>query len=141
MTRVLVGVAASLLAVYLTALAGLWIYARRHPEAVSARDALRLLPDVLRLIKGLATDEKMPRRLRFYLLLLLAYLASPIDLVPDFIPLLGYADDAIIIALALRAVVRTAGGDALSAHWPGSQAGLAFIRRLAGIEPRPADSS
>jgi uncharacterized membrane protein YkvA (DUF1232 family) len=58
----------------------------------------------------------MPRRLRFYLLLLLAYLASPIDLAPDFIPLLGYGDDAIIIALALRAVVRTAGGDALSAR-------------------------
>jgi uncharacterized membrane protein YkvA (DUF1232 family) len=81
----------------------------------------------------------MPRRLRLNLLILLAYLASPIDLVPDFIPLLGYADDAIVVALALRAVVRAAGPTALSAHWPGSPEGLVLVQRLAGIEPRPAD--
>ena len=71
------------------------------------------------------------------LLLLLAYLASPVDLIPDFSPVLGYADDAVIVALALRAVVRAAGPDALTRHWPGSSDGLALVNRLAGIEPGP----
>jgi uncharacterized membrane protein YkvA (DUF1232 family) len=48
--------------------------------------------------------------------LLLAYLALPIDLVPDFIPMLGYADDAIVVAIVLRSVVRRAGADALTRH-------------------------
>lgn len=65
--------------------------------------------------------------------LLVAYLALPIDLVPDFIPVLGYADDAIVVALVLRSVVRGAGPQALERHWPGTQDGLAAVRRLAGL--------
>lgn len=56
------------------------------------REALRLLPDVLRLLPRLAADRSLPRGVRVRLALLLAYLASPIDLVPDFIPVIGYAD-------------------------------------------------
>jgi uncharacterized membrane protein YkvA (DUF1232 family) len=63
---------------------------------------------------------------------LIAYLLMPIDLVPDFIPVLGYADDAVVVALALRSVVRAAGPEALDRHWSGSEAGLAAVRRLAG---------
>ena len=65
--------------------------------------------------------------------LVLAYLASPLDLIPDFIPVVGYADDAIIVAFALRSVVRAAGTDALDRHWPGSPDGLGVVRRLAGV--------
>ena len=126
-----------LLILYGLVLGLLWRYARRHPEVVSVRDALTLLPDLLRLIRRLAADSSMPRGVRVRLLLLLAYLASPVDLIPDFIPLLGYADDAVIVALALRAVVRAAGPDALTRHWPGSSEGLALVNRLAGIEPGP----
>jgi hypothetical protein len=65
--------------------------------------------------------------------LLLGYLAMPIDLVPDFIPVIGYADDAVVVAVALRSVTRRAGEEALERHWPGTPEGLAAIRRLAGI--------
>lgn len=66
-------------------------------------------------------------------LVLLLYLAMPIDLVPDFIPLVGYADDGIVITLALRSVVRNSGTEALERHWPGTPEGLRIVWRLAGI--------
>ena len=65
--------------------------------------------------------------------LLLAYLAFPIDLIPDFIPVLGYADDAIIVAAVLRSVVRRAGIDSVRAHWPGTDDGFAAVARLTGL--------
>src|SRR4051794_34250177 len=95
---------------WLLLIAALWI---AKPDEISVRAAMRLLPDVLRLLKRLASDPTMPRAVRAALLLLLAYLALPIDLVPDFIPVLGYADDAIIVALVLRYLTRKVGADAL----------------------------
>ena len=74
--------------------------------------------------------------MRVRLWLLLAYLLSPVDLVPDVVPVLGYADDVVVVALALRSVVRRAGAEALARHWPGDAAGLAVVSRLAG-RPRP----
>jgi uncharacterized membrane protein YkvA (DUF1232 family) len=128
-----VGVFVALLVLYAASVAALLVYARRHPDVVSLRDALRMLPDVLRLVRRLASDTTLPRRLRVGLFLLLAYLASPIDLVPDFVPVIGYADDVVILALALRWVVRTAGSEALAANWPGSPEGLSLVSRLAGL--------
>jgi uncharacterized membrane protein YkvA (DUF1232 family) len=75
----------------------------------------------------------LPRGVRRRLALLLAYLAFPIDLVPDVVPVLGYADDVVVIALVLRSVVRRAGPAAVERHWTGTPAGLAFVRSLAGI--------
>jgi uncharacterized membrane protein YkvA (DUF1232 family) len=124
--------AGGLLVVYAVLLLLLWGYARRHPETVSMRDALRLLPDLLRLLRRLLADGTLPAGLRIRLALLLAYLLSPIDLVPDFVPVIGYADDAIIVALVLRSVIAHAGQDALHRHWPGSPEGLQLILRLAG---------
>ena len=66
--------------------------------------------------------------------LLLAYLASPIDLVPDFVPVLGYADDAIVAAVALRRVVRIAGSEAIDHRWTGTATGRDVVRRLAGLD-------
>jgi uncharacterized membrane protein YkvA (DUF1232 family) len=92
-----------------------------------------VLPDVLRLLRRLAADKTLPRGVRIRLALLLAYLAIPIDVIPDFIPVLGYADDAVVVAIALRSVTRRAGPEAVERHWPGTPDGLAAIRRLAGI--------
>lgn len=129
----MLGVVVGLLVVYVALLALLWSWARRHPDTVSAREALRLLPDVVRLVKRLAGDGALPRGVRIRLGLLLVYLASPVDLVPDVVPVIGYADDAVVVALVLRSVVRAAGPAALDRHWPGSAIGLTLVRRLAGV--------
>ncbi|WP_460667604.1 DUF1232 domain-containing protein [Kocuria himachalensis] len=125
----LVGVLGTLLLLWLMLLIVLW---RATPNQTGLREALRLLPDVLRLIKRLAGDRSLPRGVRVRLLLLLAYLALPFDLVPDFIPVLGYADDAVVVLVVLRSVARAAVPQALQRHWPGTPDGLAAVRRLIG---------
>ena len=104
-----------------------------RPRGGLLSEALRILPDVLRLVRRLAADKSLPRGVRVRLGLLLVYLASPIDLVPDFIPVLGYADDAIVVIAVLRGVVRRAGLGAVRAHWPGTDDGFAALVRLAGL--------
>jgi uncharacterized membrane protein YkvA (DUF1232 family) len=105
------------------------------PKGSLLSEAMRLLPDLLRLLRRLAADRNMPRGVRLRLALLVAYLAIPIDVVPDFIPVLGYADDAIVVTLALRSTVRRAGLDAVRARWPGTDDGFAALCRLAGLTP------
>jgi uncharacterized membrane protein YkvA (DUF1232 family) len=128
--RITAGVVLGLLVCWLALLVMLW---RLRPRNGVATEALRAVPDVVRLTHRLARDPDVPRSLRIWLWLLLAYLVSPIDLVPDFIPVIGYADDAVVVALVLRAVVRRAGRDAVTRHWPGSADGLAAVERLARI--------
>lgn len=118
--------------IYAVLLVLLALYARKHPETVSMRDALRLLRDLLGLLRRLTEDRTLPRGIRVRPVLLLVYLASPIDLVPDFLPVIGYADDAIIVALVLRSVIPTAGHEPLERHLPGTPTGLAIIQRLTG---------
>lgn len=105
------------------------------PEEMRVRDALRLLPDLVRLVNRLARDPDLPRGIRIRLALLLGYLALPIDLVPDFIPVIGYADDAVIVVIVLRSVVRKAGSHKLQEHWPGTSEGLAAVYRLTRTTP------
>jgi uncharacterized membrane protein YkvA (DUF1232 family) len=131
------GALGGLLLLWLVLLALLWW---RRPDDVTVRDALRLLPDLLRLVRRLAADRSLPRSLRLRLWLLLGYLASPLDLVPDVLPVVGYADDAVLVAWVLRSVVRRAGDAALVRHWPGTATGLSVVRRLAGLS-RSHDSS
>jgi len=126
----LIGVAAALLLAWLALVVALVIV---RPRGGLLREALRLLPDVLRLIRRLAADKTLPRGVRIRLGLLLAYLALPIDVIPDFIPVLGYADDAIIVTAVLRGVVRHAGLDAVRTHWPGTDDGFAALIRLTRI--------
>jgi len=135
--QTVLGILAGLLLVHVVLLVLLWRYARRHPDTVTMGGALRPLPDLLRLIRRLAADKTMPTGVRVRLGLLLIYLASPIDIIPDFVPILGYADDAIIVALVLRSVTRHAGADALDRHGPGTPEGLTTIKQFTGL---PASS-
>jgi len=104
-----------------------------RPKGALLSESIRLLPDVLRLIGRLARDRSLPRGVRVRLWLLIAYLALPIDLVPDFIPVVGYADDAIIVVLVLRSTVRAAGLDAVQRHWTGTPDGFVALRQLTNI--------
>lgn len=133
-----VAVVAGVVLVYAVLLVLLVLYARRHPETVGMKDALRLLPDLLVLLRRLTADQSLSRGIRIRMVLLLLYLAFPIDLVPDFLPVVGYADDAIIVALVLRSVIRKAGHGPLERHWPGTPAGLALIRSLGGTSSAKA---
>jgi uncharacterized membrane protein YkvA (DUF1232 family) len=124
-------VSITLAAVYLGLLAALLV---ARPKGNLLGEAVRLLPDVLRLLRRLAADSRLPRAARVRLALLLGYLVFPIDLVPDFVPVLGYADDAIIVSLVLRSVVRRAGAPMVRGHWPGTDEGLAALGRVTGLK-------
>lgn len=125
----------------LSALVVIWLilvvaFLLMRPKA-TMQDLVRLLPDVLRLLKRLAADPELPGRIRIALLALIAFVVSPIDLIPDVIPVIGFADDVIIVGLVLRWVTRTAGPGALAKHWPGTPEGLATLCKLCGL-PDPA---
>lgn len=128
-THVALGVLAALLVAWALLVVTLLVVAR---DRVRLADAVRLLPDLLRLVTRLARDRDLPRGIRIRLWLLLGYLALPLDLVPDVIPVIGYADDAVITLLVLRSVVHRAGTDAVRAHWPGTDEGLEAVLRLVG---------
>ena len=123
----LVGVGA-----YLGGLAVLLLAGR----GTDARAVARLVPDCLRLARRLARDPRISRGRRLSLLALVAYLALPFDLVPDFIPVLGALDDALLVVLVLRGVVRAAGPELVAEHWPGPRRGLDLLRGALRIAER-----
>jgi uncharacterized membrane protein YkvA (DUF1232 family) len=84
------------------------------------------------LLKRLLRDPRVPFRAKVLLALTIPYLASPIDLIPDFIPVLGQIDDAFVVAFALRYVTRRAGANVVAELWPGSERGLEVVLKLAG---------
>lgn len=102
-----------------------------------ARALATFIPDCIILVTRLARDPRVPRHRKLLLLVLVGYLAMPIDVVPDFIPVAGQLDDAVIVALVLRQFVRTGGEELIRELWPGPERSLALILRLAG----PSDSS
>jgi uncharacterized membrane protein YkvA (DUF1232 family) len=96
-----------------------------------ARALAGFIPDCVVLFKRLLADPRVPRRRKALLAGLIAYLAMPIDLVPDVIPVAGQLDDAILVVAVLRAVLRGSGEVLLCEHWPGPERPLRVIRRLA----------
>ncbi|MFC0450256.1 YkvA family protein [Rhodococcus jostii] len=124
---VLIGSAVSLLAVWVVLALVLW---RSRPDDTRIGETVRLLPDLLRLLRRLAADPELPMGVRVRLALLLVYLAVPIDVIPDFVPVIGYADDVIVIGLTLRSVIRRAGPQVVARHWPGTAEGLETVRRV-----------
>jgi uncharacterized membrane protein YkvA (DUF1232 family) len=96
-----------------------------------ARALAGFIPDCLVLFRRLLADERVPRSRKFAVVALLAYLAMPLDLVPDFIPVAGQLDDAIVVAIVLRVVLRSGSIEILREHWPGPPESLALVTRLA----------
>lgn len=125
-----VGILAAIVVIWLLLVVLLWL---TKSEGLRVADCISLLPDLTRLLKGIATDPAMPRRIRVVLAATLAFIVSPIDLIPDIIPVVGIADDVMLISLVLRWVIRTAGVAALRKHWPGTPDGLEAVCRLFGV--------
>jgi uncharacterized membrane protein YkvA (DUF1232 family) len=115
------------LVLYALAVLALVVAGRRG----DARALAGFVPDCVVLVRRLLGDPRVPRRRRVLLLLLVAYLASPIDLVPDVIPVAGQLDDAILVALVLRALLRGGGEATVREHWPGPERSLAVLLALA----------
>jgi uncharacterized membrane protein YkvA (DUF1232 family) len=108
----------------------LWLYAAGR--RTDARALATFIPDCIVLVARLLRDDRVPRRSKAILVGLAAYLALPFDLVPDFIPVAGQLDDAILVAFALRHLVRASGPTILREHWPGPERSLEVLLRVAG---------
>lgn len=139
--QVLFGALGALLVLWLALIVVLLWISQGQSEKIKLVDALRLGPDVVRLTRRLATDPGLPRGVRIWLSVLLVYLLSPIDLIPDFIPVIGFADDAIVLAVIMRFATRHAGADALDRHWPGTPQGLRALRTLIGLVEKPGGTT
>lgn len=113
---------------YLSLVGVLLVRGRRS----DARALAGFVPDCVVLFRRLLGEERISRPRKLLLLGLVGYLAMPFDLVPDFIPVAGQLDDAILVAVALRAVLRGAGPALVREHWPGPTASLNLMLRLAG---------
>jgi uncharacterized membrane protein YkvA (DUF1232 family) len=117
-------------ALYAAVVAALAIAGRRGDAAAVAR----FVPDCTVLVRRLLGDPRVPRHSRMVLAALLAYLVFPIDLVPDFIPVAGQLDDAVLLVLVLRQLLRAAGPEVVCDHWPGPERSL---RVLLAVAQRP----
>ncbi len=92
---------------------------------------VRALPDLLRLIARLVGDPLLPRAAKVALTAAMVYLASPIDLIPDFIPLLGYLDDLLLAALLVDGILNWVDRGLVLKYWPGSPDSLERLARAA----------
>jgi uncharacterized membrane protein YkvA (DUF1232 family) len=126
LTWSLVGIGAFLL-LHATLVLALVIAGRRE----SARAVAGFIPDCIVLCGRLLGDPSVPRRKKALVVALTGYLALPLDLVPDFIPVAGQLDDVVIVALVLRSLLRGGGKPLVRKHWPGPDASLAVVLRLA----------
>lgn len=115
------------LLLYAGAIAALYLAGRR----TDARALGGFIPDCVVFVKRLLADPAVPRRRKVALGILVVYLASPIDLIPDFLPVVGQLDDALAVVLVLRYVLRGGGRELLRERWPGPEASRAVVERAA----------
>ncbi len=130
--KYLLGIVFSIVAIWIVFAIGLFV---ARPKGLRVSQAARLLPNLVLLSRDLARDRSIPLRIRIRLWLLLAWMASPIDAIPDVIPVIGFADDVIIAYVVLRSVVRVAGRETLTRHWRGDAESLAALERLLRLDP------
>jgi uncharacterized membrane protein YkvA (DUF1232 family) len=125
-------VVAGLIALYAALVLALLAVGRRS----DARALAGFVPDCVILFRRLIGDPRISRRRKLALGAVVAYLVMPLDVVPDFIPVAGQLDDAILVGLALRGIVRSAGPGIVRGHWPGPERSLRVVLRLAGADVR-----
>lgn len=116
--------------IWLAAVATLFVFGR----VGAARELLGLIPNLLLLFEGLVRDDRVPRSAKLWLGFAAVWLASPIDLIPEFIPVLGPLDDAIVAAAVLRHLVRRAGSEVVYEHWRGDPATIARVLKIFGAD-------
>jgi uncharacterized membrane protein YkvA (DUF1232 family) len=134
---ILIGLASALAAAWI-ALTAVLILAR--PKGLEWRSLTVFIPNVLRLLRRLYRDPEVPRTVRVRVWIAIAYNIQPFNLIPDFVPVIGFADNVVVTAWALRSAVRQAGMDAVSRHWPGPADQFALLIRVVRLRPPPPDT-
>jgi uncharacterized membrane protein YkvA (DUF1232 family) len=127
--EVIVAIAVGLVALWALLLVLFWAL---RPKGVSVRELLGLIPDVLRLLRSVIGDRSAPPDVRLVLVGLVAWILSPIDLIPEFIPVLGPIDDVVVAIVAMRYVRRRVGIEDLRRRWTGTDDGFALLVRVIG---------
>ncbi len=127
--ELIIGIVVGVLVLWVALLVLFWFF---RPKGVSVRELVALTPDVLRLLRALIGDGTVPLDARVVLVGLIAWILSPIDLIPEFIPVLGPLDDVVVAVVAMRYVRRRVGIDGMRERWPGSDDGFALLTRVIG---------
>jgi uncharacterized membrane protein YkvA (DUF1232 family) len=130
--RIILGIVVGIALLWAVVLVLFWFF---RPKGVSVREVVRIVPDVVRMLRDIVRDPASPLDVRFVLVGLLAWIVSPIDLIPEFIPVLGPMDDAVVAIVALRYVRRRIGVTPMRARWPGTEDGFALLGRMVGFPP------
>ena len=127
--EVLIEIAVGLILLWILFVALLWIL---RPRDARLADLIRIVPDVLRLARSLIGDRSVPLGVRAALVGMVAWVVNPIDLIPEFIPILGPLDDVVVAVLVLRYVRRRLGDDQLSRRWPGTPQAYVLLGGIIG---------
>jgi uncharacterized membrane protein YkvA (DUF1232 family) len=125
----ILGLLLALLTLWAFLVVVLWIV---RPRDVRLAELVRVVPDLVRLVRSLLTDRSAPLGVRLALAGLLAWLVNPIDVIPEFVPVLGPLDDVIVAVLVLRYVRRRLGSAELGRRWPGTPDGYRLLSRILG---------
>jgi uncharacterized membrane protein YkvA (DUF1232 family) len=132
---ILLGLASALVAAWLLLTISLLL---ARPRGQSVGSVITIFPAVIRLLRALYADRSVPRSVRIRVWIAIIYNVQPINLIPDFVPVVGFMDNAIVIAWALRSAVRQAGGQAVVDHWRGTPDQLELLFRVARLGPVPS---
>ena len=125
----LIGIVVTLVAIWALLLAVFWVL---RPKGVGVREIVAVVPDVIRLIRSVVGDGAAPPDVRLVLVVLLAWIVSPVDFIPEFIPVLGPLDDIVVAVVAMRYVRRRLGTADLRRRWAGTDAGFDLLLRVIG---------
>jgi uncharacterized membrane protein YkvA (DUF1232 family) len=128
---VVIGIAIGLVALWIAMLVVFWLF---RPKDVALRELLGVVPDLVRMLRSIVRDPSSPMDVRLVLVGLLVWILSPIDLIPEFIPVLGPLDDVVVSIVALRYVRRRVGVSAMHDRWPGTEDGFALLGKVVGFQ-------